>query len=166
MSDLLRVIYGYVPGSRVPSYSQAELWSSVHIGMAIVCACLPPLRPLFSRVWLSSVKAHYNSLRKSVSFRTRGSAQTSSNEGAGESGKSMVVPPPPRTEVCQCGARGTSPHEDGTWLASPGEERTWLANLHEDSPWLASRHDDRAWLASPREDNPWLASPHDDRIWV
>lgn len=87
ITGILRVIYGYVPGSRVPSYSQAELWSSVHIGMAIICACLPPLRPLFSRVWLSSVKAHYNSLRKSVSFRTRGSAQTSSNEGPGNQGR-------------------------------------------------------------------------------
>lgn len=49
VTGIVRVIYAYVPGSRFPSYSGASLWSAIHIAMAITCACLPTLRPLFAR---------------------------------------------------------------------------------------------------------------------
>jgi hypothetical protein len=54
ITGLLRVIYGYKPGSQNVAFSKAELWSGVHVGIAIVCACLPTLRPLFFRTAASA----------------------------------------------------------------------------------------------------------------
>ena len=50
ITGLVKVILGYVPGSRIPSYSRTEVWTTVHAGMAIVCACLPVLKPLLNRI--------------------------------------------------------------------------------------------------------------------
>ena len=64
MTGIIRVIYAYAPGSRIPSYSGADLWSAIHVGMAIVCACLPTLRPVF--VFLGSFASAYSSLRRRI----------------------------------------------------------------------------------------------------
>ena len=87
ITGLLRVIYAYAPGSRVPSYSGADLWSAIHIGMAIVCACLPTLWPLVSRADFfgsarSSISRRYNDLRGrySKSTSTSDPISESSNE--------------------------------------------------------------------------------------
>ncbi|KAI1207023.1 uncharacterized protein F4807DRAFT_211424 [Annulohypoxylon truncatum] len=50
ITGLVRVILGYPPGRRVPSYSNTEVWTSVHAGMSIVCASLPILKPLVRRI--------------------------------------------------------------------------------------------------------------------
>ena len=43
----------------MPSYSQTEVWTTVHAGMAIVCACLPIFKPLVIRMskstWISKI---------------------------------------------------------------------------------------------------------------
>lgn len=49
ITGLLRAIYIYLLNRTGPSYSQGEFWSTIHITTAIVCACLPTLRPLFTR---------------------------------------------------------------------------------------------------------------------
>jgi hypothetical protein len=49
ITGIIRVIYGYIPSSRAPEYTKSGLWSTVHIIMGIICACLPTLRPLFPR---------------------------------------------------------------------------------------------------------------------
>ena len=64
ITGALRVVYGYKPGSQNVAFSKAELWSIIHVGIAIVCACLPTLRPLFIRT-ASSVpsswqRRHFN----------------------------------------------------------------------------------------------------------
>lgn len=41
---------GYVPGGRNPLYSKTEIWTSIHTGMAIVCACLPTFGPLVAKI--------------------------------------------------------------------------------------------------------------------
>lgn len=69
VTGIIRVDYGYAPSSsRIPSYTGADLWSSIHIGMAIVCACLPTLRPLVTRTGVfasayASVRQRYYSSR-------------------------------------------------------------------------------------------------------
>ena len=68
ITGLIRVVYGYASDSRVPSYTGADLWSSIHVGMAIVCACLPTLRPLVTRTGIfasafASVRQRYYSSR-------------------------------------------------------------------------------------------------------
>ena len=47
ITGVLRVIYGYKPGSTNISFEKGEMWSAVHVGTAVICACLPTLRPLF-----------------------------------------------------------------------------------------------------------------------
>ncbi|KAK8085897.1 hypothetical protein PG997_007168 [Apiospora hydei] len=41
LSGLLKAIFGYIPGSRQPSFFRTQLWTTVHCGTGIVCACLP-----------------------------------------------------------------------------------------------------------------------------
>ncbi|KAI1805957.1 hypothetical protein F4811DRAFT_195202 [Daldinia bambusicola] len=50
ITGLVKVILGYPPDSRVPSYSNTEVWTTVHAGLAIVCASLPIFRPLVRRI--------------------------------------------------------------------------------------------------------------------
>ncbi|KAH8889121.1 hypothetical protein GQ53DRAFT_783398 [Thozetella sp. PMI_491] len=61
LSGLLKTIFGYVPGSRQPSFERVSLWATVHCGTGIICACLPVCWPLFVRLgkfrlrtWLSN----------------------------------------------------------------------------------------------------------------
>ncbi|KUJ17243.1 uncharacterized protein LY89DRAFT_547040, partial [Mollisia scopiformis] len=63
VTGLVRVILGYRPGSQNVAFARAELWSAVHTGTAIVCACLPTLRPLIKRASIiaSSLKRIYGS---------------------------------------------------------------------------------------------------------
>lgn len=48
------MVLGYAPGSQNVDFPRAELWSAVHVGMAIVCACLPNFRPLLNRMTASA----------------------------------------------------------------------------------------------------------------
>ncbi|KAI1809010.1 hypothetical protein GGS20DRAFT_573962 [Poronia punctata] len=49
LSGIVKVILSYEPGNREPSFSRTAVWSTVHIGTGIVCACLPVCWPLFVR---------------------------------------------------------------------------------------------------------------------
>ncbi|KAH6706285.1 hypothetical protein BKA61DRAFT_580541 [Leptodontidium sp. MPI-SDFR-AT-0119] len=79
VTGLVRVILGYRPGSQNVAFARAELWSAVHIGIAIVCACLPTLRPLIKRAstTAASLKRKYGS--------SSSSGQDSSANGSGGS---------------------------------------------------------------------------------
>ncbi|KAM3076677.1 hypothetical protein ACMFMG_007482 [Clarireedia jacksonii] len=54
VTGIVRVILGYAPGSQNVDFSKAELWSAVHVGMAIVCACLPSFRPLLTSITMTA----------------------------------------------------------------------------------------------------------------
>ncbi|SPQ21895.1 dfda39f6-a5c8-46ae-bf19-02b514ffa04e [Thermothielavioides terrestris] len=62
ITGLVKVILGYPPGSRVPSYSNTEVWTEVHTAMSMVCACLPIFGPLARKIKRSAfgrwVSAH------------------------------------------------------------------------------------------------------------
>lgn len=47
---MAKVVLSYLPNSREPDFSRAALWTTVHLYTGIVCANLPPNRPLFNRV--------------------------------------------------------------------------------------------------------------------
>lgn len=34
----------------IVSFTKASLWSSIHLGTAVICACLPTYRPLLDRI--------------------------------------------------------------------------------------------------------------------
>ncbi|MCJ1444917.1 MAG: hypothetical protein MMC23_005421 [Stictis urceolatum] len=80
ITGLLRVIYAYVLGRRVPSYTKAELWSAVHIGMAIVCACLPTLRRLVIRKPVTDTPRRYFGFR---SWQSKGVSIQNSDQSKG-----------------------------------------------------------------------------------
>jgi hypothetical protein len=50
VSGILKVVYGYVPGSRNPSFSKTAIWTTVHSGTGIICACLPVFWTLLVRL--------------------------------------------------------------------------------------------------------------------
>ncbi|KAI1123035.1 hypothetical protein F5Y10DRAFT_286548 [Nemania abortiva] len=50
VSGILKVVYGYVPGSRNPSFSRTAIWTTVHSGTGIICACLPVFWALLVRL--------------------------------------------------------------------------------------------------------------------
>ncbi|KAK8043980.1 hypothetical protein PG993_004004 [Apiospora rasikravindrae] len=50
LSGLLKAVFGYIPGSRQPSFYRTQLWTTVHCGTGIVCACLPVCLPLLTQL--------------------------------------------------------------------------------------------------------------------
>ncbi|GAP91521.1 putative integral membrane protein [Rosellinia necatrix] len=46
VSGIVKVILSYAPNSREPSFSQTQVWTTVHSCTGIVCACLPVCWPL------------------------------------------------------------------------------------------------------------------------
>ncbi|KAI2466956.1 hypothetical protein F4781DRAFT_333180 [Annulohypoxylon bovei var. microspora] len=54
ITGIIKVILGYDPPRRSPSFSQTEIWAAIHTCMATICACLPIFRPLIHRVAKSS----------------------------------------------------------------------------------------------------------------
>ncbi|KAI0903109.1 hypothetical protein F4823DRAFT_629668 [Ustulina deusta] len=54
ITGIIKVVLGYPQGSRVPSYSNTEVWTTVHTGIAIVCSSLPILNPLLNHILKSS----------------------------------------------------------------------------------------------------------------
>ncbi|KAK7991232.1 hypothetical protein PG988_000026, partial [Apiospora saccharicola] len=50
LSGFLKAIFGYIPGSRQPSFLRTQLWTTVHCGTGIVCACLPVCLPLLTQL--------------------------------------------------------------------------------------------------------------------
>ena len=63
----------------VPSYSRAILWSTIELGVALICACLPTYRPLLPKTFglPSTVRGWYTSLLSVT--RSRGSTKATSN---------------------------------------------------------------------------------------
>ncbi|KAI8628486.1 hypothetical protein F5Y19DRAFT_476469 [Xylariaceae sp. FL1651] len=50
LSGIVKVILSYVPGNREPSFNRTEVWTTVHTGTGILCACLPVCWPQFVRL--------------------------------------------------------------------------------------------------------------------
>ncbi|PQE04667.1 integral membrane Pth11-like protein [Rutstroemia sp. NJR-2017a BBW] len=71
LGRIVRVILGYAQGSQNVDFSKAELWSAVHVGMAIVCACLPSFRPLLTRI-TTTARRIYSSAVSSGKDNTTG----------------------------------------------------------------------------------------------
>lgn len=72
------MVLGYPPGNRVPSYSNTEVWTTVHAGMAIVCASLPTFKPLVNRISRTAFITRISSL---LSLQRSGESLRSSTDG-------------------------------------------------------------------------------------
>lgn len=49
ITGIIRMAKVYKPGSADVDLTQGQIWLNVHLGTAILCACLPTYRPLVSR---------------------------------------------------------------------------------------------------------------------
>ncbi|KAF4621882.1 hypothetical protein G7Y89_g14465 [Cudoniella acicularis] len=84
VTGIVRVILGYAPGSQNVAFTRAELWSAVHINIAIVCACLPTLRPLLTRA-LAVVSSISRRLYGSGTGASGGNASAENYSGSSNS---------------------------------------------------------------------------------
>ncbi|TVY50679.1 Satratoxin biosynthesis SC1 cluster protein 4 [Lachnellula cervina] len=118
ITGLIRVVLGYKPGSQNVAFPKAELWSAVHIGIAIVCACLPTLRPLLNRATASvSSLSHRIYGTRSGSKGTSGDYTGSSIAASRNRGKTEDV-----ALKSVSGANSpTDPHADTMRLTGEGE---------------------------------------------
>ncbi|KAL9602850.1 MAG: hypothetical protein Q9219_001545 [cf. Caloplaca sp. 3 TL-2023] len=54
ITGIIRLIKVYKPSGTDVDLTQGQIWLNVHLGTAIICACLPTLRPLVTRnPWIS-----------------------------------------------------------------------------------------------------------------
>ncbi|KAI9641747.1 hypothetical protein NHQ30_009603 [Ciborinia camelliae] len=74
VTGVVRVVLGYAPGSQNVDFPRAELWSAVHVGMAIVCACLPNFRPLLNRITASARRLYGSAITSDRDPNTSGSS--------------------------------------------------------------------------------------------
>jgi len=50
ITGLVKVVLSYAPNSREPSFNRTAIWTTVHCGIGMVCACLPVFWPLVVRI--------------------------------------------------------------------------------------------------------------------
>jgi hypothetical protein len=86
ITGLIKVILGYPKGRRVPSYSNTEVWTTVHAGMSIVCACLPIFKPLAKRIAGSPLIGRLSRFRwwQPNAESARSSKKSSKNSSVGD----------------------------------------------------------------------------------
>ncbi|CAL3968273.1 hypothetical protein PZA11_006755 [Diplocarpon coronariae] len=101
VTGLVRVIVGYRPGSQNVAFARAELWSAVHIGTAIVCACLPTLKPLLKRAGTTA----------STIRRKYGSSSSASTPGGASNGSAADPRAQARPELLALSGLGSEAHE-------------------------------------------------------
>ncbi|ORY00289.1 hypothetical protein BCR34DRAFT_546930 [Clohesyomyces aquaticus] len=80
ITGIVRVILGYNKGNRVPSYSGAEVWTTVHAGLSIVCASLPCFKPLVRKIAGLSFLARISSLLSIRRSTSNGSSSKKSSQ--------------------------------------------------------------------------------------
>ncbi|CAG9951302.1 unnamed protein product [Clonostachys rosea f. rosea IK726] len=92
ISGLLKTVFGYIPGSRQPSFENTQLWTTIHICTGIICACLPVCWPLISRlgriqpaIWSGATWLR-NYLSRGSRWSSRDQTATSHRPATGESG--------------------------------------------------------------------------------
>ncbi|TVY85658.1 Satratoxin biosynthesis SC1 cluster protein, partial [Lachnellula willkommii] len=119
VTGLIRVVLGYKPGSQNVAFPKAELWSAVHIGIAIVCACLPTLRPLLNRATASvSSLSHRIYGTRSSTKGASGDYTGSSNAGSRNRGRTEDL----ALKSVSGANRPTDPHADTMRLTGEGGE--------------------------------------------
>lgn len=80
------MVLGYAPGSQNVDFPRAELWSTVHVGIAIVCACLPNFRPLLNCITARARRLY-------GSGKTSDRDPNTSGSSGGRSGASKIKHP-------------------------------------------------------------------------
>ncbi|KAI0816494.1 hypothetical protein GGR55DRAFT_686048 [Xylaria sp. FL0064] len=99
VTGIVKVILGYPPGSRVPSYSNTEVWTTVHTGIAIVCSSLPILNPLLNRIARSRTMTKISTLLSNTRDTRRRRPYSTIDQGEGGSGNPLSQNDRAETEI-------------------------------------------------------------------
>jgi len=105
ITGIIRVVYGYIPRSREPENTKAGLWSTIHLLMGIICACLPTLCPLFPRT--TSIVLNTSSAIRRRYYSWTGQYRkdlSRSDSGIGSSTGDAIKISPFKPLECSCGA--------------------------------------------------------------
>ena len=72
----------------IVNFARGSIWTTIHLGMAIICACLPTYRPLLTKceARLASLRGRYSSkLRSGIwSKKFQRNESTSESDGSCE----------------------------------------------------------------------------------
>ncbi|KAI9782522.1 MAG: hypothetical protein M1816_001860 [Peltula sp. TS41687] len=88
---IVRIVLVYQPHSAYISFSKGQIWSSIQLGVALICACLPTYRPLLIRF-----KGVFSSLRQRYGSVFSRSSRSGSGSGSGNSDNSRGKSDPER----------------------------------------------------------------------
>ncbi|KAI0887036.1 uncharacterized protein GGS22DRAFT_120698 [Annulohypoxylon maeteangense] len=97
ITGIVKVILGYDPPKRAPSFSQTEIWAGIHTCIATISACLPIFRPLIHRIAKSSFVTKTStilSIRRQIESRQserRCIIESSRNHDGNERGGDVVM---------------------------------------------------------------------------
>ncbi|KAL4985185.1 hypothetical protein BDW68DRAFT_189860 [Aspergillus falconensis] len=75
VTGTIRIIYLYNPGDDLLPLARAALWSTINLGVAILCACLPTYPPL-----LVKCGSLFSSLRSRLTYGSKGSHSSTANQ--------------------------------------------------------------------------------------
>ncbi|KAI3395067.1 hypothetical protein diail_1824 [Diaporthe ilicicola] len=135
VTGAIRVWSAYLPGQRSPSWGESEVWSSIHAGVCIICACLPvcwPLiSPLFSKIRGSSIslRDRWRSRNSHPSFERKSGSRQSREEYIHPA--RLYTPGPQDTELLTMSNTGISP-SSGVNIAYPQPARGVSPNNSDD----------------------------------
>ena len=76
-------------------FTKTELWSTIHLGTAILCACLPTYRPMLSRLpklkLAQKLVAHLDSLSRKGKFSKRFPSDGQNHVGNPNNGNGNLI---------------------------------------------------------------------------
>lgn len=91
ITGIIRIAKVYQPSGADVDLTQGDIWLNVHLGTAIICACLPTYRPLISRnPWLKLYSKHTDQSSK-TSGKTYTLASISKNTHHRDANGSMAA---------------------------------------------------------------------------
>ncbi|KAL4810924.1 hypothetical protein BDV18DRAFT_3558 [Aspergillus unguis] len=77
VTGTIRIVYLYNPGDSLLPLARASLWSTINLGVALLCACLPVYPPLLARCG-----GMFSTLRSRLSYGKSSSAEQTQTQTA------------------------------------------------------------------------------------
>ncbi|KAI1264043.1 hypothetical protein F5Y18DRAFT_392365 [Xylariaceae sp. FL1019] len=81
ISGIVKTILSYAPGERSVAAEGTPIWTTVHTGTGIICACLPTLWWIFPRLAKSTPWAHWSGWRSVERSREGGTGRNADSGG-------------------------------------------------------------------------------------
>ncbi|CAF9914521.1 MAG: hypothetical protein HETSPECPRED_002001 [Heterodermia speciosa] len=118
ITGIVRTSLTYVPGRHYINWTRGELWTNIHLGTAVLCACLPTYAPLLRHLaaFGSKIASRFSSflttLRGSSADPSKSSKIDDSNRQYDQLNDPIVDGRPSRKAMAQ---RSHSGHDENRW---------------------------------------------------